>query len=79
MKARADMESARPAAPIVTSGKREAAGRVIGVKRGGGDLVGHDERSISTQGWDEVTKKSGDQAGSANAVRVTLGDNRAAP
>ena len=31
--ARADMESADTAAPIVTSGKREAAGRVIGVKR----------------------------------------------
>ena len=35
MKARADMESANRAAPIVASGKRAAAGRVIGVKRGG--------------------------------------------
>jgi hypothetical protein len=38
MVARADMESAnRAAAPIVASGKRAAARRVIGVKRGGGD------------------------------------------
>jgi len=39
---RADMESADIAAPIVTSGKREAAGGVIGVKRCGDDPVGHD-------------------------------------
>ena len=31
--ARADMESADIAAPIASSGKRAAAGRVIGVKR----------------------------------------------
>jgi len=50
MRARADMESADPAAPIGTSGKRAAAGRVIGVKRGGDDPVCHDGRSISVQG-----------------------------
>jgi hypothetical protein len=33
--ARADMESANTTAPIDTSGKREAAGEVIGVKRCG--------------------------------------------
>ena len=44
------MEAADLTAPIVASGKREAAGRVIGVKRGGGDPSGHDERSISKQG-----------------------------
>jgi hypothetical protein len=48
--ARADMESANHAAPIATSGKRGAAGRVIGVKRSGGDPVCHDGPSISTQG-----------------------------
>jgi len=48
--ARADMESADPAAPIVASGKRAAAGGVIGVKRGGDDPGCHDGRSISTQG-----------------------------
>ena len=50
MKARAEMESADRAAPIATSGKREAAGRVIGVKRGGDDPVCHDGRSVSEQG-----------------------------
>jgi len=35
--ARADMESANTAAPIVTSGGRDVAGRVIGVERCGGD------------------------------------------
>ena len=49
MMARADMESADPAAPIVASGKREAAGRVIGFERGGDDPVCHDGRSISKQ------------------------------
>ena len=46
--ARADMESAR-GAPIVTSGKREAAGRIIGVNPCGGDPDCHDGRSVSLQ------------------------------
>ena len=57
--ARADMESAGTAAPIATSGKREAAGEVIGVKRCGGDPVGHDERSIS---WQVVAQRPGGPA-----------------
>src|SRR3990172_8681659 len=48
--ARADMESADSAAPIVASGKRAAAGRVIGVRGCGDDPVCHDGRSISEQG-----------------------------
>jgi len=44
------MESADLDAPIATSGKREAADRVIGVKRGGDDPGCHDGRSISEQG-----------------------------
>ena len=51
---RADMESANTGAPIATSGKREAAGEVIGVKRCGGDPVCHDERSISSQAVEEL-------------------------
>jgi hypothetical protein len=78
--ARADMESADRAAPIDTSGKREAAGRVIGVKRGGDDPVCHDGRSISTQGsgWGGSGARRV-QAGCTNAVRVSFLFRRAAP
>ena len=71
--ARADMESANRAAPIVASGKRAAAGRVIGVKRGVDDPVCHDGRSISKQGWGEVnTGVHSLQAGKATAVRASF-------
>lgn len=68
MKARAEMESANRTAPIVTSGKRVAAGRVIGVEHGGDDPDCHDGRSISEQGLGGWC----DQAGSATAVRASF-------
>lgn len=45
------MESAH-GAPIGTSGKHEAAGRVIGVNPCGCDPVCHDGRSVSVQAQD---------------------------
>jgi hypothetical protein len=47
--ARADMESASTEAPIVATGEREAATRVIGVSRCGGDPGCHGGRSVSAQ------------------------------
>jgi len=57
--ARADMESADTAAPIVVTGKRDAAGQVIGVRRCGDDPVCHDGRSVSAQGsgWERFLGK----------------------
>ena len=49
--ARADMESAH-GAPIATSGKHEAAGRVNGVNPCGCDPISHDGRSVSAQAVD---------------------------
>ena len=59
MVARADMESADTAAPIVATGEREAARQVIGVRRCGDDPVCHDGRSISMQGsgWERFLWK----------------------
>ena len=77
--ARADMESADSAAPIATSGKREAAGEVIGVKRCGGDPVGHDERSISWQVVVGLNDTQAVQAGLVKAVRCIFLLKRATP
>src|SRR3954453_8760776 len=52
------MESANTNAPIVTSGKREAAGGVIGVSRCGGNPVCHDGRKVSKQSSEEMFRIS---------------------
>ena len=59
MLARADMESADTAAPIVATGRREAARQVIGVRWCGDDPVCHDGQSVSAQGsgWERFLGK----------------------
>ena len=69
---RADMESAH-GAPIGTSGRHRAAGRVIGVSPCGCDPVCHDGRSVSAQA---VEGNSGD---SNSRSRLIHGAACAAP
>lgn len=68
---RADMESAY-GAPIVTSGRHEASGSVIGVNQCGCDPISHDGRSVSNQTQGGVEQEHGlsFQAAMAKAVRV---------
>lgn len=70
---RADMESAH-GAPIGTSGRREAAGRVNGVNPCGCDPISHDGRSVSkqTQGGGQQEHGFSFQAAMAKAVRVSF-------
>jgi len=56
---RADMESAR-GAPIGTSGRREAAGSVIGVNPCGCDPISHDGPSVSKQTQGTLVPRLGD-------------------
>ena len=71
---RADMESAH-GAPIATSGRHEAAGRVIGVSPCGCDPVCHDGRSVSLQTRGRKHQLNSFllfQAAIANAVRSSF-------